>query len=1550
MTWLTEINPAYRKCLLRLFEISPPFTIVDDQLDLCISKPSAEVQNAYNDWLESKSSCIVLTSGDRGVGKSLNARALFRKLKRPSQLVTYFAFAKDSAWSQNSLADFLAAVSFQILNQDPERFTRVEDLCESMQALDAWTESGLLVLFQSLLDTTKGLAPLHIIIDDLHNCDSIRKLVGMLTAAVSNESLLSKLKVALFYTLPTTDVHSIEGMLQSLGKRLMYGPVLTTDTLKLSTATLSDRVVTDRPYLLDLNLKVAEVLNNCKNTTELLVAVQSLDTRQAGAGPRTLESLELLLSNPQPPLSDVIRSVFEDLPGWGRVTLGWIAHSMRPLRMNELAIAVALTDERASFSYNFSPRRLPIDFVADIKSLFGPLVRFEGGGIIFTDRVVRDQFIDLITAERKLGPTINGLPKNIIPSNAEITRILFAYISWKDSVTPVNEALQASPDEFIQPQGELFDLMNYTIRFLPLHYREGLNTELPELIQNRESVLVWPKINSKLNMATSPAHLCVADPLLLAAQFGLKGAINALGKNSMALHRETAISVASWAGHVDIVHELLVGECANRTETVDTAEALQYAAARGHDQVVNEIVGYMKSNAPENLHSLLPRLLCRAAQLGYEEQASMWITLGANVNAADDKMTALQHAARNGHASLVREFLEVKITDVKSDICTPADKPTDVPLILAASKGYELVVQHLLAAQADIGCLTKDGTNRTPLYLAASFGHETIVRCLLDSKKLDDIVLNRRDSSGKSPLIIACEEGNIPIVKLLLNKGASLYLDCRGKTALDDLLRLHERELALKALESARLPGPFHHRDICGVFLLAAKLGFEAIVHYCLESVEEEHKTLLVEDKDQEKENRTALHHASANGHISLVKLLLQSNLDVDPKDTAGLTPLVLAAEAGETEIVKLLLAKDANVFPQLPGDQTILSRVASKSKDSTRHAAVVSILLERTNIDPNAIDKNDRAALHWAAALGKFEITKALLRGPRAVDPEITDKFSWNALHYLAQEAPKSTKKIAKLLIRAGTDPFGREIDDWLPFHVAARHGNILLLELLWELDANFLEARAADERRPLHFSLESSMLDSVEWLMEHDADGNAKGPGGHTSLMMAAGQGFREAVRTLLDYSCDVKAEAEDGKTALHFAAGRGEVSIGKNLLEKEETILFSRDENNISALHYAILNQRTAFAAMLLDEFYSRKDEEALLSEDLNALITEDGDTPLILAIKTNQDSIVPKLLKLGAFTEGRDRMGSTALLAAVERPNGDLKILQALLDSHTPHVDVNAGGDKYPTALHNAARDGKIEVVKELIRLGAQVNKQGGEYNTALSAAIANGYSSLAIYLLELNEQKVDPNLPAGNFANSLSAALHSQSYDLIDRLLKADVDVNATDIQGRSAFHIGAQLCSWMRLENLRNHPGANPGMKDTQGRTIFHHAAMSGSYSHFTEILLREQGWEDLEVEDIDGWTPLHWACRHDDNVKIVEILDMLGAKLTRPTKDNWTPEIIAITHEADKVVDLIRTKLEENPAESKGMTKSRWKVGYVHPGVSCDGCFLNVSEMHILI
>ncbi len=72
-------------------------------------------------------------------------------------------------------------------------------------------------------------------------------------------------------------------------------------------------------------------------------------------------------------------------------------------------------------------------------------------------------------------------------------------------------------------------------------------------------------------------------------------------------------------------------------------------------------------------------------------------------------------------------------------------------------------------------------------------------------------------------------------------------------------------------------------------------------------------RMLIEKDADVNKSGWTPLHYAATNGHLDVMRLLLDENAYIDAASPNGTTPLMMAARYGTPEAVKLLLEAGAD-------------------------------------------------------------------------------------------------------------------------------------------------------------------------------------------------------------------------------------------------------------------------------------------------------------------------------------------------------------------------------------------------------------------------------------------------------------------------------------------------------------------------------------------------------------------------------------------------------------------------------------------------------------
>ncbi|XP_023678025.1 espin-like protein [Paramormyrops kingsleyae] len=221
--------------------------------------------------------------------------------------------------------------------------------------------------------------------------------------------------------------------------------------------------------------------------------------------------------------------------------------------------------------------------------------------------------------------------------------------------------------------------------------------------------------------------------------------------------------------------------------------------------------------------------------------------------------TAAHDAAATGHVAELQWLVRHGICDAKEQ-----DDSGATALHLAARFGHAAVVQWLLSTGD--GAEQETACGALPAHYAAARGDLTCLKLLLQQTPQ---CVNRQTCLGATPLYLACQAGHLHVVEYLVK-------DCGA----DVHLRAHDGMTVLQA---------------------AAHMGHYALVVWLTSFTD-------VNISSQDKEGATALHFAASGGHQRILERLLRMEATV-LKDGLGGTPLHNAAENGEVECCRLLVA-----------------------------------------------------------------------------------------------------------------------------------------------------------------------------------------------------------------------------------------------------------------------------------------------------------------------------------------------------------------------------------------------------------------------------------------------------------------------------------------------------------------------------------------------------------------------------------------------------------------------------------------------------------------
>jgi ankyrin repeat protein len=237
--------------------------------------------------------------------------------------------------------------------------------------------------------------------------------------------------------------------------------------------------------------------------------------------------------------------------------------------------------------------------------------------------------------------------------------------------------------------------------------------------------------------------------------------------------------------------------------------ALMFAAKEGTLAAARAII---RSPRQSSLDALAKETsaLSLAAERGRHALVRALIEAGVGVRKPDVGGRALQLAAQEGHADVVRTLMDAR---APLGFSAWENEPS---LHAAAARGQWLVAEALLEAGLDPDQVDRNG--QTALMRATAGGHDKAVASLLRLGAAPDLAdrdgwtalmhaaahpssgsvtairdllragaaVNRRAGpNGKTPLMIAAEKGNELATDELLRSGAQADLTSSGRTALD---------------------------------------------------------------------------------------------------------------------------------------------------------------------------------------------------------------------------------------------------------------------------------------------------------------------------------------------------------------------------------------------------------------------------------------------------------------------------------------------------------------------------------------------------------------------------------------------------------------------------------------------------------------------------------------------------------------------------------------------------------------------------------------------
>ncbi|KAI4192225.1 MAG: hypothetical protein LQ346_004404 [Caloplaca aetnensis] len=561
--------------------------------------------------------------------------------------------------------------------------------------------------------------------------------------------------------------------------------------------------------------------------------------------------------------------------------------------------------------------------------------------------------------------------------------------------------------------------------------------------------------------------------------------------------------------------------------------------------------------------------------------------------------TALQCAARLGHLELVQLLLDLgaEVNIVKGEHGTA--------LRAAVLGGHDQVVDVLLQNGADVNLYTP------PVQQGRHPGTESIIQLALETRNLaiiQSLVAAGANLMPGSPdqlplLIHACGLGDPAIARLFLDQKVDVNppkkRSCRSYR--------YPKEMILHAFGSHGVPISVSSSDYCyrderaSAIHLASSQGHENITRILLEDGADPQLEIDVIECEGYS-SKTPLQVAAHSGHISIVRLLINTGVTIDLSNSHG-TALSIATRQSRLEVVKELLSAGATIFDSAGRWNALAEACRSRSH------AVVELLLDEL---PEVLEERACADAFPAAIEAADDgISQMLLSYRIPVSASM-----------MSQACAASLLGSVSMLLERGIDIDGDISEYSQALHAASYCQKKAAVELLLEKGANvniispafgsplqaplewlagfFLglppefaacQMRLALTNYPDFFCEGPNASDMatcehiVGALLQRGANPNTPPRSFGCPLHLACFIGSVPIVQQLLSYGADLNSLSERFDTALFAALERGNEKVVEVLLQAGINVNETTSKRG-TALHYACTKQSKRMVRLLLD----------------------------------------------------------------------------------------------------------------------------------------------------------------------------------------------------------------------------------------------------------------------------------------------------------------------------------------------------------------------------
>ncbi|KAK7947066.1 uncharacterized protein PG986_011387 [Apiospora aurea] len=478
--------------------------------------------------------------------------------------------------------------------------------------------------------------------------------------------------------------------------------------------------------------------------------------------------------------------------------------------------------------------------------------------------------------------------------------------------------------------------------------------------------------------------------------------------------------------------------------------------------------------------------------------------------------------------------------------------------------------------------------------------------------------------------------------------------------------------------------------------------------------------------------------------------------------------------------------------------------------------------------------------------------------------------------LSLVSEAASYSRSEIVSILIAAGVDKEGRDGNEEVAWHHAARHGDLDTAEVLVKSGAN-PNTRNKVGRTPLIEAAAWADIKMLQRLLNCGADVNMQDYEGMTALHILAvhtkDNTATEKISLLCDHGADIEKQNSESRTPLLIAAGLDNTVVFEALLSKGAD-LTARDQFGSNILHLTsaggshqvlklLLADRNAGKTGLRD-LAVQKDGRGTSPDPLDGSMADmhslcyadcDGWWPLHSAVAYREIECAEYIYNYDPDQVNKqDSDGYTPLHHAVT--NSQMSMVDFLLDRGADINVVRGPTKNQDTPLHLAMGAGLLEIATALLKRGADPNLENEAGVSAWDTAAGRADDTTMRFVLD-NDSVLRED--TDRLQRLLKSAINFQNIEVVSLLLSphgqqsllSNKELNRNC--GLWAIRGGSREIWQMLISRDSSLAIA----ADSDGDGALHYAAMAGR-THFMSQLCEMD--VDLNQAGFSNRSPLIWA------------------------------------------------------------------------------------------